>query len=311
MKSKGQFILLGLGLMMIFGSQKVQAQFEPNYSQYMYQTAGINAAYVGSTTSTEISALYRKQWAKVDGAPTTMVLGVNHPIAKKNMGIGLTLINDVVGPVKHTLIKAQYAYRIQLEKDMQLSFGMDAGGLSLNVNFDQNDLLQPEDGSIDQNTFNKFYLQLGAGAYLYTKNWYAGVSIPNILGSSIYNEEVQSLIPDSRQFNFIGGYVYEINKDLKFKPAALFHFVPSAQSHFSLSTNFLYREKFTLGASYRFGTAFSALAGFAPNKNWFIGYAYDFFTSDFGRQTGGSHEVILKYQFGKKKVRQIQTPRFF
>lgn len=302
------WILVALFLLQ---GQKVIAQLEQQYTQYMYQTAGINAAYVGTTANTEITAMYRTQWANLEGAPTTLILGVNHPIAKKNMGIGLTIIQDKIGPATQTFFKGQYGYKIQLQKDVFLSFGVDVGGTALNIDLDNNLLLNPSDGSIDGNSFSKLYMQLGAGVYAYAKNWYVGVSTPNMLGSSIYNEEVQRLVPDVLQYNIIGGYVFEVNKLLKIKPAALFHFVPSSQSYFSLSANAMYNNKFVLGTSYRFGNAFSALVGFQPNANWFLGYAHDFYTSDFANQNGGAHEIIIRYQFKKKKAKQIQTPRFF
>ncbi|NNE77728.1 MAG: type IX secretion system membrane protein PorP/SprF, partial [Pricia sp.] len=153
--------------------------------------------------------------------------------------------------------------------------------------------------------------------------WYVGVSVPNFLTDGIYNDDVATVIDDKMQFNFIGGYVFDLSETLKFKPAFLINYVNGAPLNTNLSTNFLFNDRFTLGASYRFGNAISALAGFQVSSGTFIGYSYDYNTQPLGEFSNGSHEVILKFYLGrgdgsktnnkelKGKPKQIDTPRFF
>ncbi len=298
-------------VLMLLALTETWAQLAPQYTQYMYNTSSFNTAYVGTVKATEITGAYRAQWVGVDGAPKTFSLSINHPMAKKNAGIGLSIIQDNIGPSSQTMFKAQYAYKVNLSKEVLLSFGVDAGGSLLNVDFGKGDFLVQTDGSINQNTINKFYATIGVGTFLYAKNWYIGMSVPNVLTSNVYNDEVKSLVPNQILVNLIAGMVFDLNANLKFKPALLFNHMPEAQSNLNLSANFLYANKFIVGGSYRFGSAFSGMLGFQASKRFFVGYAYDYDTTGLGNHNSGSHEIIWKFNFQKKKAKQIHSPRFF
>jgi len=49
----------------------VNAQKEPQYTQYMYNIGSFNPAYVGTTETAEIIGSYRAQWLTIPGAPVT------------------------------------------------------------------------------------------------------------------------------------------------------------------------------------------------------------------------------------------------
>jgi type IX secretion system PorP/SprF family membrane protein len=205
-----------------------------------------------------------------------------------------------------------------------LSFGIDAGGSFLNVDLTKGDFeITPEPLLSTLNT-NNFYPTIGAGTFLYSDDWYLGVSIPNFLTNGIYNDEVATLVEDKIQFNFIGGYVFDLSETLKFKPAVLANYLQGSPLNMNLSANFLINDVFTAGASYRLDNAVSGLAGFQVSSNMFIGYSYDYNTNGLGEFNSGSHEVILKFYMGsggrstksrtknaKGKPKQIDTPRFF
>ena len=67
-----------------------------------------------------------------------------------------------------------------------------------------------------------------------------------------------------------------------------------------------------LGAMYRTGDAAGALVGFDITDLLHIGYSFDY---SFGVQTfkynGGSHELVLRYDFLLFDKKQIHTPRYF
>ena len=124
--------------------------------------------------------------------------------------------------------------------------------------------------------FNKFYPTIGAGTFLYADNWYAGISVPNFLTGGLYTDEVEEVLSGKVQFNFIGGYVFELSESLKFKPTLLVNYLDGLPLNFHLSTNFLIKDALTLGASYKIDNSVSGLAGFQVAPSTFVGYSYDY-----------------------------------
>lgn len=300
------------------------AQKEPQYTQYMYNIGSFNPGYVGSVQTPEIAGLYRAQWLDIDGSPRTLRLGVNYPLQNETMGLGFNVISDQLGPATQTYVELAYSYQLNVTDATKLSFGMDLGGSFLNVDFSKGTFENPGEPILGGETISNFYPTIGAGFFLYEDDiWYLGASVPNFLTDGLYNDEVATIVDDKLQFNFIGGYVFDLSESLKFKPAFLINMVSGAPLNTNLSTNFLYEDRFTLGASYRFGNAISALAGFQVTNGTFIGYSYDYNTNPLGEFSNGSHEIILKFFLGrgdgtnsnnkelKGKPKQIDTPRFF
>lgn len=300
------------------------SQNEPQYTQYMYNIGSFNPAYVGTVETPDVSGLYRAQWIDIPGAPRTIRFGVNAPLANEKNGLGFNAVNDQLGPVSQTYVDVAYSFQIPVSENAKLSFGIDAGGSFLNVDFSKGTFENPGEPILDRETINKFYPTIGAGLFLYSEDWYVGASVPNFLTDGIYNEDVATVIEDKKQFNFIGGYVFTLSDLLKFKPAFLLNYITGAPLNLNISTNFLYNDRFTAGVSYRLDNAISALVGFQISSSTFIGYSYDYNINGLGQFNSGSHEIILKFYLGKGgedkdgdtkgrkgKPKQIDTPRFF
>lgn len=328
---KGKFVynyfLLTLVTVMVGTMQMVHSQKEPQYTQYMYNIGSFNPAYVGTTESPEIIALYRAQWLDIPGSPRTIRLGANIPLSNEKMGLGFNAVSDQLGPVTQTYVDLAYSYQFNLSESTKLSFGMDAGGSFLNLDFAKGTFKNPGEPILGREQVSEFYPTIGAGMFLYEDDiWYFGVSVPNFLTEGIYNDDVATIIEDKMQFNFIGGYVFDLSESLKFKPAVMANYINGAPWNFNISANFLINDRFTLGASYRFDNAVSGLAGFQIGSSLFMGYAYDYNTNPLGEFNNGSHEIVLKFYLGKGsggdgsrskdpklkgKPKQIDTPRFF
>ncbi len=308
------------------------AQKEPQYTQYMYNIGSFNPAYVGTVESPEISAAYRAQWIDIDGAPRTIRLGVNLPFQNEKTGLGLNIVNDQIGPLTQTFLDLAYSFQVKVTDETKLSFGIDAGGSFLNVDFSKGTFENPGEPILDRETVNKFYPTVGAGLFMYGNQWYLGASVPNFLTDAVYNEDVATVVEDKIQFNFVGGYVFNLSDGLKFKPAFLINSLQGAPVNINVSANFLIKDAFTTGVSYRVDNAFSGLAGFQISNTMFLGYSYDYNTNLLGDYNNGSHELILKFylgrgansnnnrkrssskgenQSGKGQPKQIDTPRFF
>ncbi len=313
------------GLLMLVFMSGVYGQREPQYTQYMYNIGSFNPAYVGTVENLDLTGLYRSQWIDIPGAPRNFRFGMNIPFANKRHGLGFNVVNDEIGPTTSTFADIAYSFQVSLSEETRLSFGVDAGGSFLNVDFSKGSFENPGEPILDRNNIKEFYPTVGAGLFLYQENWYMGASVPNFLTDGLYDEAVATVVEDKMQFNFIGGYVFDFSDNLKFKPAFLVNYIQGAPATVNISTNFLIKDVVTLGAAYRVDNSVSGLAGFQISNGAFIGYSYDYNTNGLGEYNSGSHEVIVKFYFGrgegrskkdkskapKDKPKQIDSPRFF
>ncbi|MFH6602355.1 type IX secretion system membrane protein PorP/SprF [Maribacter algicola] len=311
-------------LVLAFSINQVWSQNEPQYTQYMYNIGSFNPAYVGSVQNPEIALSYRAQWLDIEGSPRTIRAGVNLPFGNRKHGLGFNAISDQLGPISQTYIDLAYSYQVKMSDNVNLSFGLDLGGALLNLDYAKGTFEGPEPRG--QGIVNKFYPTIGAGLFMYENDvWYLGASVPNFLTDGIYDDEVAAIVEGKMQFNFIGGYVFDLSDGLKFKPAFLVNYIQGAPLNSNISANFLINNAFTAGVSYRINNAVSALAGFQISSSVFAGYSYDYNTNQIGKFNSGSHELILKFYLGKGggednggnrsknkgKPKQIDTPRFF
>ncbi|MDF4221868.1 type IX secretion system membrane protein PorP/SprF [Maribacter sp. M208] len=291
------------------------SQQDAQYTQYMYNTISVNPAYAGSRGVFSIAALHRSQWVGLDGAPTTQTLNFHTPVSD-HVGLGLSVVNDEIGngTNQDTYIDAAFSYTVNTSETGKLSFGLKAGGHLFNVDFTK--LRNYGAESNLPNIDNKFSPNFGAGIYYHTDRFYTGLSVPNFLQTEHFDSSdsnSSSLIAQERMnLYLITGYVFELKNDVKFKPAALIKAVKGAPLQVDLSANFLFNDKFSLGAAYRWDAAVSALFGFQLNDQLMLGLAYDKETTDLGatRFNDGSFEIMLRYEF-LNKYKRVITPRFF
>ena len=289
-------------------SNALHAQQDTQFSQYMYNTVTFNPAYAGSKNGLNASLIYRSQWIGLEGAPSTQAFAINSPTGN-NLSLGLSAINDKIGPSNDFYITADIAYTLHFYNDLQFAFGIKAGLQSLQVDYTKLDIYDPIDIQF-QNNVSNIKPQFGVGGYLFSDHWYIGLSVPNLLKTEFYDDVAISTAVKRQQFLLIGGYVFDINPNLKLKPATLFKVVSGTPLALDVSLNALYNEKFTIGASYRLSSSFSALAGFQVSKNIMIGYGYDFDTTELRRYNSGSHEVFLRFDISNKANGKT-SPRFF
>lgn len=295
---------------LLLSIQGMQAQQDSQYTQYMYNTATVNPAYAGSREVLSILALYRSQWIGLDGAPEVLNFSGHTPVGEK-VGLGLSFTNDRIGPTSETTAVADFSYTIMLGDATKLSFGVKAGGNFLDVNMNELNQFNVNDPLSFNYTLSSPVI--GAGTYLHTDNWYVGLSVPNFLTSKHYDIDSDLKISEASEemhAYLIAGYVFNLNPNLKFKPAVLTKAVYGSPLALDLSANFLFHEKLTLGAAYRLDAAVSGMAGFQVNENIMVGYAYDYETTELSNYNDGSHEIFLRFELGTR-VRGVVNPRFF
>ncbi|WP_299625017.1 type IX secretion system membrane protein PorP/SprF [uncultured Tenacibaculum sp.] len=288
------------------------AQQDAQYTQYMYNTMSVNPAYAGNKRALNIVALYRNQWQGLEGAPTTQTIAVDTPLGVlQRLGLGISIINEKIGPTSETYFNVDFSYTIPVSEEGELSLGLKGVAHLLSVDFNKLNLFDLDDTSFTSSINNRFSPNVGVGIYYNTDQFYLGFSVPNLLetnhfrGSNNFGEE-------RINYYLISGYVFDINQDIKFKPALLTKLVFGTPLQIDLSANFMFHEKFTVGLAYRWSAAVSALVGFRISNSLTLGFAYDRETTELGNTNfnSGSYEAMLRYNLPRISVRRL-TPRFF
>jgi type IX secretion system PorP/SprF family membrane protein len=303
--------ILIIALVLVTFSIKLQAQQDPHYTQYMYNMNVINPAYAGSKENLSIGMLYRKQWVEIEDAPTTATFSGHAPVGK-NVGLGLSVISDKIGPVEENNIYGDFSYTLQLGGEHKLAFGLKAGltlhqvGLFSDIN---HTLPDQNDPAFAENTSNS-YFNLGSGLFYYTNKYYLALSVPNMMKSKHLDFNGREFGSEVSHYFITGGYVFDVSENIKFKPFFMMKSAFNAPTSLDLSTNFLFNEKFEAGVTYRLEDSFGAMINYAISPNVKLGYAYDHIVSDLNVTTPSSHEIVLLFDLNfPRKV--SSSPRFF
>ena len=295
----------------MFVSMVSFAQQDAQFTQYMYNTININPAYAGSRGALSVFGLYRTQWVGLDGAPETSCISANTPINNSNVGVGVSLVNDKIGPTNENNFSVDLSYTIQTSANGKLSFGIK--GTANLFNLDVNKLNPDVAGDPQfQNFDNKFSPNVGAGIYWHSDKAYIGLSVPNFIETNRYNDNDIAIYKDKITYYLIAGYVFNLDKYeyIKFKPAVLTKMVEGAPLQVDVSANFMFIDKFVVGVAYRWSASLSAMVGFQISEGLYLGYGYDRETTNLNNYNSGSHEIFLRYEFFRKNDK-MTTPRFF
>ena len=300
-----------LALLLLTGILELQAQQDPQYTQYMYNMGIINPAYSGSKDALSLGALYRKQWVNIQGAPNTITFFGHTPVGR-NVGLGLSAISDQIGPVQEQNVYGDFSYTIDLGGEHRLAMGLKAGATFHKVDlFSQvyNFVPNPNDPAFAENT-NNAYFNVGTGFFYYTENYYFAASIPNLLKSKHLDFNGRQFGSEREHYFITGGYVFNVNENLKIKPFAMAKTAFNAPVSWDASLNALLYNRLELGATYRLQDSFGAMVNFTINPNLRIGYAYDNILSDLNITTSSSHEIILLYDINFNK-KASSSSRYF
>ena len=286
----------------------MNAQQDPQYTMYMFNTMSVNAAYAGTNDYSLITALHRSQWVGLDGAPSTQTIAYDTPINDR-VGLGFSVVNDEIGPSNELFLDGNFSYKIPVTAKAKLSFGIKAGARLLNVDFTKGSTASSLDAAFENNIDNQLLPTIGVGALLYTNKSYLGLSIPNFIETEYYDADTGLIAEERFHLFFIGGYVFDLKKNIKFKPAFLTKLVDGAPLSVDLSGSLYFNDLVHAGLSYRWDDSVSAIVGVNITKKLMVAYAYDLTTTDLGNYNSGSHEITLQYRFIKNSV--LRSPRYF
>ena len=293
----------------------VNAQQESSFSHYMFNHQAVNPGYVGARGVANFTSVFRSQWTGIEGAPLTQTLSYSGPVSSKNVGFGLSVINDKIGPISHTSFNIDLAYHLRLNRnDHRLAVGLKVGVLNYFLNPDMINTFTPNDQAFILDREKKLLPNIGFGFYYYTPKFYLGAAIPQMIAHEAYQ-----LV---RHFYLISGGLIEFSDNFMLKPSILLKQTKSVAGY-DLSVMAIFNQTFWVGGQIRnnfnedtfrsfTGTGTSALLGIHLGKNFGLGYSYGFPSSVINNGLNATtHEVFLRLDLTTKSQTILRSPRFF
>nr|WP_319398689.1 type IX secretion system membrane protein PorP/SprF [uncultured Carboxylicivirga sp.] len=293
--SKKTYILFLLCIL----SAKVMAQLEPLSTQYMHSQLMINPGYAGVRNAFSVNLMARHQWMGLDGAPVNYNVSIHSPLNKSMVSLGGALNSYQVGPVQNNRFNFYYSYLVRLRYNMFLSMGVTAIANHYGFKGDDWKVIDPEDPNFVGASQNSFKPNVGAGAFLYTPNFYFGFSVPQVIDSYFKSKDSDQIISEVKRHYYIStGYGFSINKEFYLKPSTLARFIENGMYSIDANVQLLYKELFSVGVSYRINTAVAFVGGFRISDYVSMHYSYDLSTAPEGISKG-SHEITLSFDSNK------------
>jgi type IX secretion system PorP/SprF family membrane protein len=324
-------ILIAIGLLCSIATT-THAQQEGQYTQFMYNKTLINAGYAGARRVHSVYAIYRNQWMGFNGNPQSYLASYDGPIGKK-LGVGLNIVNQELGVTKNQYANMMMSYGIIQINDMSFRIGINGAIRRYTYSLtDPNVYIQdPNDASLRQtDQMAKNYFNVGAGAYFDYKNYYIGLSVPNLNKNLIsvgFNPNSTTAAQEKQHIYLMGGGLFKVKEDVEIKPSVLFKYVQNAPFSLDLNLSAVFKRRFTAGVSYRYGESggygdsIDALAFFQISDKLGLGAAYDFTISGLQKHTTGTIEAMIRYDFSpsiknqvldkEKDPNRLSNPRFF
>jgi type IX secretion system PorP/SprF family membrane protein len=303
------FIFCCLASLKVFGQQ------DAIISQYYFNPMFINPAYAGSKETISAILIYRNQWVGIDGAPVTQTFSIQGPNKKKNMGFGLQIFNDVVGPLRNTGIIFTYAYRISLGRG-KLAFGVQPSFSQYGINWSKVKTQDQVDPAFMQNNDFKLVPDADFGIYYSANTYFGGFSMSHMIQNSLFSKGSAHAY---RHMYFLAGAVIKVNKSINLRPSALVRYVEGAPIRSEINLAALFVEKFWFGMGLKGGGNFigskadnqlTAVVEYNLSEKLRFGYSYDMDLQQLGKYNSGSHEVMLGYNFSMYKSKML-VPRYF
>jgi len=289
----------------------LSGQLAPVTSQYVLNPLSINPAFAGNRGALNIAAFYRRQWAGIAGAPETITLAADAPLLNSKLGLGFIIANDKIGVTKETHFMTNYSYKINMNKG-ELSLGLGAGLIATNTAWSDLVVLDPGDENFLTDSRVFIVPDFSFGIYYSYQNFFAGMSIPKLLGYKFNMEKNKyNLLFNPAQYNYLlnVGYVYNLNESVKIFPSTLVTVSPGEKILVDLNGYVGFNDRMWAGASYRTNRSLGALFQFAINNQIKVAYTYDFDLGKLGHYSNGSHEIMVRYEF-RYKVEAVSPLNF-
>lgn len=295
--------------LVLLGSASVTAQQDPHFTQYFDNMLFVNPAYAGSNGMLNVTGLHREQWVGFEGRPRSTTFSIHSPLTYESLGMGLTAVNDVIGPMNQTMIYGDVSYTLKFKNHRgKLAFGLKGGINVINIGVEGLNTNDPNDPKLLTNIRNNVNPNFGFGIYYHTPSFFFGISSPKIFEQS-YDGISETNLERRHYFTTLGG-VMTLNDKWKLRPTAMLKITNNAPLSLDLTLAAIHNDVLWLGANYRLMAAFGAFVQIQVSPQFKVGFATDFGTQELRNHNYGSFELMLSYDFVFKK-KGIVSPRYF
>lgn len=288
------------------------AQTYPGFSQYLTNGMVINPAYAGSRGTMSTLFSVRKQWTHIAGAPMFQTASVHAPMKNNRVALGVLYNRQTFGVTVLQNIYGTYAYHIPMGKG-RLSFGIQGGADLSNSNYAGVYTSTPNDPAFTESISSSVLPNVGAGVYYYSTSLFLGASVPAFLsyresGSSAGLKVYHSV--QNYDMLFLAGGLISFTEGFRFKPSVLVKYSLSRPMEVDINGNFIIADFLWLGASYRLAEqSVIGIIEMQLTQQLKLGYSYDYQIGSLSSFSNGTHEMLLRFEFGYKV--SAASPRYF
>jgi type IX secretion system PorP/SprF family membrane protein len=283
----------------------VNAQQDPQFTQYFDNFLHVNPAYAGSSGMLSATAIHREQWVGFAGNLRSTTMSLHTPLNYRSVGLGLTAVNDVIGPINQTAVYADFSYTLKLGKTARLALGLKGGVNMLNFNTSKWDDVQLDDPAF-VNVQNQISPNVGFGVYYHDEHFFLGLSSPRLMegstSSTTYREQ-------RHYFGIVGG-IFPVSAKWKLRPSVQVKATMGAPISMDISLAGIFNDKLWIGAMNRWNAAAGGFVQYQITRQFRLGLASEYGLTPIRNYNNGTFEVLMSYDFNYKKS-DVKSPRYF
>jgi len=285
------------------------AQQLPVESQFMFSKVLVNPGVRDVDQEGIVWLKHRSQWVGFEDAPRTQLFGYNQALKNNKMIVGGYFFNDRYGPIRNSGFNINYSYHLDLnDDDLKLGLGLGLGLYQFAINGDLVRLHDQDDALVNESNNGRTWVpDASFGAYLYDKNWYAGLSILHLMRNKVnpYKaNDIYANLASVHHYYLTGGYRHELNDEHAVKPNLLVDYIEGNILHMNLGVQWEYKKMMDLGLAWSTKDAIVFTSRFVIKENVQFSYSYDMTISKLRNYNSGSHEFMLGYRIKEKPGRK-------
>ena len=282
----------------------------PLYSQYYSVPFLYNPSMVGFKEDVNAYLIHKSMWKDIPGAPVTSAVTIDGPIREKNIGLGVSLFNDVTDITQRMGFNTAYSYRLAVNDNSNFRFGLSLGVLDNKIDFSRIVVKNMNDPFLFNQTRHKITLDATAGVMYIWKDLQVGVAVPQLFANKLKytgSNESSAYYTLTRHYTGSVKYTYPINKEkgMSISPLVMVRYAKNSPFQYDINAIFDWEKIGWAGLTYRSNYAVGMNIGLRLNKTLCAGYAYDLVIGPIKTYSGGAHEIMLGYTFGKKEEPKI------
>ncbi len=300
-----------LTYLLILSAATAAAQTDALLTQYFELPSYYNPAATGTTDYLRIRGASRLQWVGIDGAPRTFIGVAETPfkLGNRRLGAGLLIGQERIGLYDNLNVGVQLSFKLRLGGGT-LSVGLQPGVITEKFRGsevfipDDDDYHDADDEAIPRSDMSGTAFDIGAGLHYTRRAVWAGLSMTHLNSPTVKfsAENASGSSEGTREYEFTARRTlfFMAGGNIRLRNP-LFEVLPSMM----LASDFTFtrvqatlrmrvKEIFSFGAAYRHNDAVSLMLG-AEFRGFFLGYSFDYPTTDIARASHGSHEITAGY----------------